>query len=243
MTFLQRSLQQSCGVYVASSNFAASGRVAPARYGLHCPRVRIPAEWWIPWQAWSIRCHGVSRVRCWRFFLGSGMEPTGGTIRSSIICAARGRNGVRSTLPVPGMLALETSARAPPNVGARCETSPESVAGFRFPNLRCGIQFERGSEGASQPRIFDMHHKPPESYFGRFVPSKQGVAEVDAGPAEEAEAYMPAGPMATAVDFDGNCHHVQSIRIVERHGQPQQRQLPCAQHPAVPFGRILRAPQ
>jgi hypothetical protein len=36
---------------------------------------------------------------------------------------------------------------------------------------------------------------------------------------------------------------VQSIRIVERHGQPQQRQLPCAQHPAVPFGRILRAPQ
>jgi hypothetical protein len=128
------------------------------------------------------------------------------------------------------------SARTWPDIGARWQPSPESVAGSCFQNPWRRIHFERGCECPFQPRIFDLPKKPAENGVGRFVPAQQGTAQVGAGPSKEAEMCRPIVLLAAAVDLVGNRHHMQSIRIVARHGKSQQRQLPCAQHPVVPFG-------
>ena len=81
-----------------------------------------------------------------------------------------------------------------------------------------------------------MPEKPVENGVSRFVLAQQGAAQIGAGLSEETEMCGLIALTAAAVDLVGNCHHVQSIRIVERHGESQQRKLPCTQHPIVPFG-------
>ena len=85
-----------------------------------------------------------------------------------------------------------------------------------------------------QPRIFDAHKKAVENGVSRVVPLQQRTAQFAAGSAEKAERRMFIALIAAAVDLSGNCQHVQSVGIVERHGKAQQRQLPCSQHPVMP---------
>ena len=102
------------------------------------------------------------------------------------------------------------------------------------------IHLDRAGECALETIVLDLREIVLQQGVGRFVPPCDGRAQIGADPAEEGETRRLGRFAAAAVDLLGDRHHVDSVSVVQRHGIAQQRQMPGAQRPAVPF-EILHA--